>query len=66
MDQRIRVENCYEGEIRFKHGIPVTTKDSSYHGFGMKSMQQTVEKYHGSMTVQARDGWFELRILFPL
>ena len=63
---RIRVENCYEGEILFKQGLPVTTKDSNYHGFGVKSMQQTVEKYNGSMTVLAKDGWFELRILFPL
>lgn len=63
---RIRVENCYEGEIRFKAGIPVTTKDTDFHGFGLKSMKQTVEKYNGSMTIHARDGWFELRILFPL
>lgn len=64
---RIRVENCYEGEIRFKNGFPVTTKeDKRHHGFGLKSMQSTVAKYHGSMTIQAKDGWFELRILFPL
>ena len=63
---RIRVENCYEGEIQFMQGIPVTTKDSNFHGFGLKSIQQTVEKYNGSMTIQAQDGWFELRILFPL
>lgn len=63
---RIRVENCYEGDIRFRQGVPVTTKDANYHGFGLKSMQQTVEKYNGSMTVHAKEGWFELRILFPL
>lgn len=64
---RIRVENCYEGEIQFKNGIPTTTKeDKHHHGFGLKSMQGTVTKYHGSITIQAKDGWFELRILFPL
>lgn len=63
---RIRVENCYEGEIHFRQGVPVTTKDANYHGFGLKSMQQTVEKYNGSMTIHAQDGWFEVRILFPL
>ena len=64
---RIRVENCYEGDIHFKNGMPVTTKeDKKHHGFGLKSMQSTVEKYNGSMTIQAKDGWFELRILFPL
>lgn len=63
---RIRVENCYEGDIHFRHGVPVTTKDESYHGFGLKSMKQTVEKYNGSLTIHAKDGWFELRILFPI
>lgn len=64
---RIRVENCYEGELRYANGIPATTKhDKHHHGFGVKSMQTTVSKYHGSMTIHARDGWFELRILLPL
>lgn len=64
---RILVENCYEGELVFENGILATTKkDKRYHGFGLKSMQGTVAKYNGSMTIHAQDGWFELRILFPL
>ena len=63
---RIRVENCYEGEIRFSSGLPTTRKDARYHGYGMKSIQSIVEKYNGSMTVKAADGWFELRILLPI
>ncbi len=64
---RIRVENCYEGELRFQNGIPVTTKkDERYHGFGLRSIQSVVEKYNGSMTINAKGGWFELRILFPV
>lgn len=63
---RIRVENCYEGEIRFAGGLPATRKDARYHGYGMKSIQSIVDKYGGSMTVKAQDGWFELRILFPI
>ena len=63
---RIRVENCYEGEIRFSSGLPTTRKDARYHGYGMKSIQSIVEKYNGSMTVKAQDGWFELRILLPI
>lgn len=64
---RIRVENCYAGELLFENGMPATTKaDKRYHGFGLKSMQGTVAKYNGSMTINAKDGWFELRILFPL
>ena len=64
---RIRVENCYVGELQYENGVLATTKqDKQYHGFGMKSMKQIVEKYNGSMTVNTKDGWFELRILFPI
>lgn len=63
---RIRVENCYEGELRFVDGLPATGKDARYHGYGMKSIRSIVEKYGGSMTVKAQDGWFELRVLIPI
>ena len=63
----IEVENRYAGEIRMKNGMPQTTKgDSRYHGFGVKSMRQTVEKYGGSMTISAEDGWFHLNLLIPI
>lgn len=63
----IEVENRYAGEIRMKNGMPQTTKgDSRYHGFGVKSMRQTVEKYGGSMTISAEDGWFHLSLLIPV
>lgn len=63
---RIRVENCYTGSLRFEHGNLTTTKaDRRYHGFGMKSIRRIVEKYGGSTAIDAREGWFELRILLP-
>ena len=63
---RIRVENCYTGELHFEHGMLATTKsDRKYHGYGVKSSQKIVEKYDGSTTIDAKDGWFELRVLLP-
>lgn len=63
---RIKIENCYEGELEFEDGIPKTTKSNKkYHGFGIKSIKRIVEKYNGSVTVNTQDGWFELRILIP-
>lgn len=63
----IEIENRYAGEIRMRNGMPLTTKsDSRYHGFGVKSMRQTVEKYGGSMTISAEDGWFHLNLLIPI
>jgi sensor histidine kinase regulating citrate/malate metabolism len=64
---RVRVENCYEGDIVFKNGLPATTKrDKQFHGFGIKSIQSTAHKYGGSVTISADKGWFELRVLIPL
>ena len=61
----MRFENYYEGELRInENGLPLTTKeDIGYHGFGLKSIQHTVEKYGGSMTVNTEDNWFYLRVL---
>ena len=64
---RIRMENCYGGELDFENGLPQTTKkDRNYHGYGLKSMRSTVQKYNGSVRVEAKEGWFELRILIPV
>ncbi|MDO4284849.1 MAG: GHKL domain-containing protein [Eubacteriales bacterium] len=64
---RIRVENCFEGEIRFENGIPVTSKkDKAFHGFGTRSIRRIAEKYGGSMTIDTRGDWFELRVLLPV
>jgi len=64
---RIRVENCYEGELAYENGIPATTKkDKRFHGFGLKSIRDVVAKYNGSMTISTQGGWFELRILLPV
>lgn len=64
---RIRVENCCRERLEFENGLPATTKkDRGLHGFGLKSIQNTVKKYDGSMTIRATNGWFEIRILFPL
>ncbi len=63
----IRIENCFDGELKFEKGLPVTTKkDVLYHGFGVKSIQNAAEKYGGTATITTREGWFELRVLIPL
>ena len=63
---RIRTENYCDEKIRFKNGMPVTTKkDRRLHGYGMKSIKSTVEKYHGSVVAAQENNWFELKILLP-
>lgn len=63
---RIRTENYCDEKIQFKNGMPVTTKkDRHLHGYGMKSIKSTVEKYHGSVVAAQENNWFELKILLP-
>lgn len=63
---RIRLENYCEESLIFHNGLPVTRKkDKQFHGFGLKSIESTAKKYGGSVTVQMKDNWFELRILIP-
>ena len=64
---RVRVLNRYAGDLKLRNGLPVTTKkDARNHGYGVKSIAATAEKYGGSAAVEARDGRFELRILIPM
>jgi hypothetical protein len=60
-------ENYYENELKAgEAGWPETTKDDTgYHGFGLKSIRYTAEKYNGTVTIHTENGWFVLRALIP-
>ena len=63
----ICMENYYTGEIRLSHGLPQTsTHDEAYHGYGVKSMQYIVEKYHGTLQIKTDQNIFTLNILLPI
>jgi hypothetical protein len=64
----IQMENYYEGELtqNTQTGLPATTKNSpENHGFGLKSILSTIEKYQGHMTIHTENSIFILRISFP-
>lgn len=63
----IHVENYYEGpDHTGDTALPHTTKaDKSYHGFGLRSIQLTAEKYGGEMSVHARDHLFCVDVVLP-
>lgn len=61
----VHVENTYAGEIAFQNGLPVTDKESSFHGYGMRSVRIATQKYGGYMTIDAKDGIFSVNILLP-
>lgn len=63
----IKVENYFEGELKYRENALVTTKkDKKIHGYGIKSMRYTAEKYGGAVSIRAGDNWFELKVLIPL
>lgn len=62
----IRFENYCTEELCFEDGLPITTKkDKQNHGYGLKSIRYTAEKYNGTMTVGYENNWFTVKILLP-
>lgn len=63
----IRMENEYVPDLTFVDGIPQTIKKSKAdHGYGIKSMQSTVQKYGGSLRISTEGTRFCVGILLPL
>ncbi|WP_058306124.1 ATP-binding protein [Gracilibacillus massiliensis] len=63
----IRFENYFEDELHLIEGLPQTTKKESHlHGFGLKSIRYTLQKYDGVVNIEKKGSWFEMRILMPL
>ncbi len=63
----IEIENYYAGSIELQRdGFPVTRKDDKhYHGFGLRSIRRTAEKYSGTVTIRTNDSIFRLTITMP-
>ena len=62
----IRIENYFEGDLNVNQGNFLTTKeDKEAHGYGIKSINYTVNRYDGVVKINAENGWFELKILIP-
>lgn len=63
----IEVTNYYTGELKLdEEGIPVTTKDTNYHGYGFKSVRKIIEKYGGDLTISTSGEIFSLSILLRM
>ena len=63
----IQVENSFDGELKMKDGLPLTSKaDKENHGIGIRSIKSIVEKYQGIVSVRVQEGNFVLTILLPI
>lgn len=63
----IKIENYCETEIiKNERSLISTTKlDKQNHGFGLRSIVATAEKYGGSVDFDQNHNWFELKVLLP-
>ena len=65
--QVIRVENYCDQELNFRNGLPTTTKQNkAIHGYGLKSIQLSVQKYNGALEVKQEDDWFTVTAMIPM
>ena len=62
----LKVENYCPFLPNFRDGLPTTKGDARNHGFGLKSIRYTAQKYGGSITTGIEDDWFVLKMLIPL
>lgn len=62
----IRIENYYEGVLKTDGKDYLTTKnDKKYHGYGIKSIKYTVDKYEGAVYINTDNNWFDIKIAIP-
>lgn len=63
----IQIQNYYDNKLHFEDGLPITTKKNKRdHGYGMKSIRYTAEKYNGTITVKTEENIFMLQVLIPV
>ena len=61
----VDVRNWFDGELTWSGGLPQSTKQADgYHGYGMQSMREVVEKYGGELVIGTDNGVFSLNMLF--
>ena len=58
-------QNYLKDQVRFSKGLPITTNNNkTLHGYGMKSIQNIVERYNGILTISQKNNLFTLSIIF--
>ena len=63
----IRIDNYCQETIEVNDGLIASSKnDNQIHGYGIKSIRRSIEKYHGNLTLEQKDDWFSLIALIPI
>ena len=63
----VTISNPMREQLTFKNGIPVSTKPrTGYHGYGLRSIRHSLQRYDGTMSVSVENHTFILKMLLPL
>lgn len=63
----IRIENYFEGTLRTDGEDFISTKlDKSHHGYGIKSVKYTADRYDGAVHINTDNNWFDIKIAIPI
>lgn len=64
----ISIINSYDGTVILKDNKFISRKkDAQLHGYGLKNVKRTVEKYHGTMKVTHDVNYFQVQVLlYPI
>ncbi len=63
----IELSNTYSHKIRFKEGLPVTTKrPASEHGYGIRNVRKVLDKYTNTLDFDCSEDRFTVRILMKI
>ena len=62
----LSLENYINKSPKMFKGVPISSKkDSSKHGYGLKSVKRIVDRYDGMLDYTVKDNKFRVTIVFP-
>jgi len=61
----IQVENTFDGTVKIdkKHGNLTTLKTDDGHGYGLRNIHKSADKYHGTIELSHENNWFIVEVL---
>lgn len=62
----VRIENTFDGLLRRDGDRIVTRQEGRGHGYGLRNIETAATAYGGAVSMTTSDGWFSLRVLFPV
>ena len=63
----IRIENYYEDILELDGENYLSTKrDKKFHGYGIKSIRYTADRYDGAVYINTDNNWFDIKIAIPI